>query len=300
MLLKIIYKMKNNIFLKIRLLSEFILVYLISKFLFLIPINLVSYLGGSIFKHIGPYTKTNNIVKKNYSKIFPNYNKSKTEEQIKLCWSNTGKTFFELLVLPKMISSYKISINGLKYLEEIKEKKEQVIFVGIHESNWEILLPSIDKIGVPVGGIYRHINNPYINKLILNLRKKSILSKKSFYTPKGKQSAKEVIESIKKGFSIVLLVDQKDSAGEIVPFFDHPSKTQIGFLKLARKHNLKIIPVHNTRDKNNNFNLHFYPPMDKISNKISDIEFMTKIHEIIEVWIQERPSNWFLQHNRFN
>ena len=73
-------------------------------------------------------------------------------------------------------------------------------------------------------------NNPYIDKLILNLRKKSLLSKKSFYTPKGKQSAKDIIESIKNGLSVVLLIDQKDSAGEIVSFFNYPSFSNYNFL----------------------------------------------------------------------
>ena len=86
-------------------------------------------------------------------KILPNNEREKIKKQIKLCWSNTGKTFFELLILPKIISIHnKISISGIKYIEEIKNK-EQVIFVGIHESNWEILLPSLDKLGIPVGGI---------------------------------------------------------------------------------------------------------------------------------------------------
>ena len=293
--------MQNNIFIKTRLVVEFIIVFLIHRFLWLLPPKLVSFIGGFIFRIIGPYTKTNKIVKKNLLKILPNNEREKIKKQIKLCWSNTGKTFFELLILPKIISIHnKISISGIKYIEEIKKNKEQVIFVGIHESNWEILLPSLDKLGIPVGGIYRHINNPYIDKLILNLRKKSLLSKKSFYTPKGKQSAKDIIESIKNGLSVVLLIDQKDSAGEIVSFFNYPSKTQIGFLKLARKYNLKIIPVHNIRDSNNKFNLHFYPPIEKISNNVSDIEAMSKIHNMIEKWIKEYPSNWFLQHNRFS
>ena len=36
----------------------------------------------------------------------------------------------------------------------------------------EILLPTIDKLGVNVGGIYRHINNPHIDKLISKYKKK--------------------------------------------------------------------------------------------------------------------------------
>lgn len=301
MLLKIIYNMKNNFLLKARLNLEYYLLLIIYLILSKLPINLVSFLGGFIFILIGPLSKTQKIVKKNYLQIFPLATKAQVSKQSKLNWFNIGKTFFELLILPKIISDdNKIKIEGMHYLEEIKKNKEQVIFVGIHESNWEILLPTIDKIGIFVGGIYRHINNPYINKLILKIRKRSIFSNKSFYTPKGKRSAVDIIDAIKKGLSVVLLIDQKDSAGEIVPFFNIPSKTQTGFLKLAKKYNMKIIPVHNIREKNNNFTLKFYAPIEKTSDEISDIDTMKKIHYIIEEWIRECPTCWFLQHNRFS
>jgi KDO2-lipid IV(A) lauroyltransferase len=292
--------MKNKILQITRLNLEYICVYLIYKLVSVLPTPFVSFLGGSIFKFIGPYTKTHRIVKRNYMQIFPSASKKQILKQSKLNWFNTGKTFLELFILPKIISANnKITINGLEYIKDVQNNNEQVIFIGIHESNWEILLPTIDKIGISVGGIYRHINNPYIDKLILKIRKKSIISNKSFYTPKGKQSAKEIIDGIKKGLSVVLLIDQKDSAGEIVPFFNIPTKTQIGFLKLAKKYNMKIIPVHNIRNKDNNFTIQFYPPLEKFSKELSDIDVMKKIHGIIEEWIKECPSNYFLQHNRF-
>ena len=63
---------------------------------------------------------------------------------------------------------------------------------------------------------------------------------------------------------------------------------------------MKIIPVHNIRHNLNNFTIRFYPPLKNLDNENSDIEAMEKIHLIIENWIKDLPSNWFLQHNRFN
>jgi KDO2-lipid IV(A) lauroyltransferase len=292
--------MKDRV-IKIKFIIEFFFIYLIYLFLNTLPINTVTFLGSRITKIIGPFTKTNSIIKKNYLKIIPNSSTDDIKKTASKSWSNMGKTFFELMILPKIVKSTNmIQIKGLNNLEDIKKNSEQVIFIGIHESNWEILLPTINKMGFSVGGIYRHINNPHINKLILKIRKKTIHLSKSFYTPKGKQSAKDIIIGIQKGLSMVLLIDQKDSAGEIVSFFNIPVKTQIGFLKIAKKYNMKIIPVHNTRDKNNNYILEFYPSLESIIKNKSDIEAMNEIHKIIESWIKKDPSNWFLQHNRFN
>ena len=293
--------MKSKLIIKIKLNLEYFLIYLIYKITSILPINLVTNLGGLIFKLIGPLTKTQKIVRKNYLQIFPHADEIKILKESKLSWLSTGKTFFELLILPRIIAdNTKIDVEGLNNIEDVINNNEQVIFFGIHESNWEILLPTIDKLGIGAGGIYRHINNPYIDKLILNIRKKSVLSNKSFYTPKGKQSAKDVIGGIKKGLSLLLLIDQKDSAGQLIPFFNKPSKTQTGFLKLARKYKMKIIPVRNIRDKNNEFKVKFYPPLKNIPENFTDINTMKTIHSIIEEWIKDCPSSWFLQHNRFS
>jgi len=290
---------KNN---KIILIIEYILVYLVFLFLSILPMNWVSHLGGSIFKIIGPLTNAHKIAKNNYLRIFPSAKSQEVKKQVVNSWENLGRTFFELLILPKIMNSknQRISVEGINFLEEIKKNEEQVVFFGIHQSNWEILLPMIDRMDFNVGGIYRHINNPYINKLILNQRKKSIASNNSFYTPKGKKSAKDIVEGIKKNSSMVLLVDQKDSAGEDVVLFNSVTKTQTGFLKIAKKHKMRIIPVQNTRNNLNNFTLKFYPPLKPFKNHLTDKQAMGEIHKIIEGWIKENPSNWFLQHNRFN
>jgi len=293
--------MKNNFSFKLKLIIEFLLIYIVYLILSKLPFFLVSNLGGLIFKLIGPKTKIQNIVKKNLLQVFPNTELTFLSKESQKNWFKIGKTFFELFILPKIINTKnRILIEGKENIKNIVENSEKVIFIGIHQSNWEILLPTIDKMGIPVAGIYRHINNPYINNLILKIRKKCIYSKKSFYTPKGKKSAKAIIEGIKNDTSIVLLIDQKDSAGEEVPFFNFPAKTQTGFIKISKKYNLKIVPVQNIRNNNDTFTLKFHKPINQISNEISDINAMKNIHSIIEGWIKTNPSDWFLQHNRFS
>ena len=63
---------------------------------------------------------------------------------------------------------------------------------------------------------------------------------------------------------------------------------------------MKIIPVHNLRNTDNHFTLKFCPPIKEFSDELSDIDVMKKIHYIIEKWIRDHPTCWFLQHNRFS
>ena len=168
----------------------YILQYILLKCLFLsfqlIPTNLVSIIGGFLFKYIGPFSKAHNVAVSNYKRIFPNLNKKEIDKNINECWEQLGRTFAEISILNKILdkNNFKIKITGKDILQNIKAKKQQVIFFGIHQANWELLPPVIDKFDIKLAAIYRHINNPYINKFILLIRKKTISSKESFYTPK--------------------------------------------------------------------------------------------------------------------
>ncbi len=134
----------------------------------------------------------------------------------------------------------------------------------------------------------------------MKIRTNSLVSSKSFYTPKGKKSAKDITEAIRSSLSILVVIDQKDSSGEEVLFFNKKVKTQTGFLKLARKYKLPIIPIKNKRLYNGNIELTFLDPIYHNDLNISDNQMMENIHHKVEKWIKSDPSQWFWQHKRFN
>ena len=82
--------------------------------------------------------------------------------------------------------------------------------------------------------------------------------------------------------------------------FNKPIKTQTGFLKIARKYKIPIVPMENKRLGNGKFLINFHKPFYNNEVEISDKDMMIKIHKIIEKWILENPQQWLWQHNRFN
>ena len=96
-----------------------------------------------------------------YKRIFKNISENEINKNVLKSWENLGKTIFELSILEKIVDkkNNKIVLSGLENIKSITESNEQVIFFSIHQSNWEILLPVIDQLGISTGAIYRHINN---------------------------------------------------------------------------------------------------------------------------------------------
>ena len=219
---------------------------------------------------------------------------------VKKSWDNLGRTISELPRLNYLFDKKKIKYNKIENIENLIKNNSQGIFICIHQSNWEVVVPSLDRIGINLGAVYRHINNHFLDKLLLKIRTNSLVSSKSFYTPKGKKSAKDIVDAINNSLSIVLLIDQKDSSGEEVMFFNKKVKTQTGFLKIARKYNLPIIPIQNKRIDNGNIELTFLEPLYHNNLEINDTQMIEEIHNKIEQWIKAEPSQWFWQHKRFS
>ena len=275
----------------------FIFIYFLYKIL---PLNLSVKFSSILFRFFGKFSGANKTAINNCKHVFPNLKDEEIKNIIKKSWNNLGITICELLRINDIFTKNKIKYNKLENIEDFIKNNKQAIFISIHQSNWEVLVPGLDRIGINVGAIYRHINNNFIDKLILNIRQNSLVSKNSFYTPKGKKSAKDIVDAINNSLSIVLLIDQKDSSGEEVMFFNKKVKTQTGFLKIARKYNLPIIPIQNKRINNGNIELTFLEPFYHNNLEINDTQMMEKIHNKIEEWIKAEPTQWFWQHKRFS
>ena len=283
--------------------------YLIEFFLFKIFFIVLSLFSRKIakiifsysFMFLGRLSKYNKIAKNNCKIVFSEISDKEITKIINDSWKNLGKNLYELNNLKKLIDDKNsIEVLGLENLKKIKKENSPAIFFSIHSGNWEICVPILDKSGFNVGAIYRHINNVFFDKYIFKKRTDSLKTKNSFYTPKGKLSAKEILEGVINNKNIFLLVDQKDSAGTFINFFGKMVKTQTGFLKIARKYDLKIIPMRNIRLPDNTLQITFEDPLGHSNENISDDTKMLEINAIVERWIRESPENWFWQHKRFN
>ena len=242
------------------------------------------------FMLLGRLSNYNKIAKNNCKIVFSDFSDKEITKIINNSWKNLGKNLYELNNLKKLIDDKNaIKILGLEKLKKIKKENSPVIFFSIHSGNWEICVPILDKSGFNIGAIYRHINNVFFDRYIFKKRTDSLKTKNSFYTPKGKLSAKEILEGVINNKNIFLLVDQKDSAGTLINFFGRKVKTQTGFLKIARKYNLKIIPMRNIRLPDNTLRITFEKPLEHSNDKISDAKKMLEINEIGERCIRENP-----------
>ena len=119
---------------------------------------------------------------------------------------------------------------------------------------------------------------------------------------KGLSGVKDSINFIKNNYSIALMIDQRVSEGEKLPFFDHVALTSTLPAQLAVKYQLDIVPIYISRNKDENFKMEIYEPI-KILNEeepeTNKLNITIKLNRITEKMISKDPGQWIWTHNRW-
>ncbi len=264
----------------------------------LLSFKKASSLGGWLIQKIGPFTKFNAVASSNLNIAFPNLDANKKQSIITGMWDNLGRTIGELCHLLKcntaLIEKH-ITFHDKHNLEYLADGG---FVFSAHFANWEIAQSVFANSQKKIYIVYQALNNPYLDQLVKKYR--SALGAEMI--AKGKAGAKKIIEAIKEKSIIIMLSDQRQTDGIIIPFFNQPCYTTTAIANLAIKYNLPIIPIHATRNKEK-FDIWIEKPLDLqlTSNKALDIESaMMQINKIIETWVIKNPEQWFWIHRRWS
>ena len=269
----------------------------------IIGLRNASNLGSVLGQAIGPFFRSKKIIKQNIKIGLGEIDKKKEAEIINSMWSNIGRTFAEYVFLKDFklnkTNFDHIKITGVNHLDVIKKNNEPAIFYSAHLANFELKAMEIDKFGIKCAAIYRPLNNIFLNPLMEYLRMKYICPTQ---IPKGRMGMREIISRINDGYSIALMMDQRVSEGQKVPFFNKPAFTTTIPAQLALKYNCKLVPIFLERKEGANFEMTIHEPykIQRTGNDDQDTKNITlKINQIIEKMILKNPTQWIWSHNRW-
>jgi len=287
----------------IKYIFEAIFVYFLFLIIKIFGLGLGRKIIAPLFLGIGFFFKSKKVVKKNISYALESIPENETKNIIKFMWKNYAYIFVEYIYLYKFrlnkFSTPHIKISNKKILDDLIKLNKQAIFISGHFGNFELMAMELEKHGLNLGAIYRPLNNIFLNPFMVFLRKKYICKNQ---IEKGKKGTREVIDLMKKNFSIALMVDQRLGESERFPFFKKPAHTTTLPAQLALKFDCEIIPIYLERNENNTFNMEILNPIkiNKKNNLEEDKKEITiKINQIIEKMILRNPKQWIWTHNRW-
>ncbi|WP_425362584.1 lipid A biosynthesis lauroyl acyltransferase [Candidatus Tisiphia endosymbiont of Hybos culiciformis] len=298
----------KKLFNNIKYLLEYFLVLIIVKILRALGIDKSVNICRYLARKIGPLLPVNKVAKENIQNIlgktiYTNAGCINSEAIINQVWDNFGSFIGEFPYISRMSEeelSRRVEISGLENIIEFQKLHQPFLLFTGHFANWDFALKIINKFYPKFAIIYRKLNNPYVDKLINDMRTSGDIK----LIPKGSQGARTLISAIKSGYAIGMLVDQKMNNGIEVPFLGQPAMTAHAIAKIALQFSYPIIPLQvvRTNSKNSYFKAIIHPPikLQKTNNNKTDCyNIMVTINQILGNWVQENPGQWFWFHNRW-
>jgi KDO2-lipid IV(A) lauroyltransferase len=277
---------------------QFLIIISLMIFYKVIGLKFSRIVSSRLFLFFGPFFRSVETSVKNLSLAFPKSNIKFKKKIIKNMWKSYGKIFAEYIFIKNFRENRLkkiLEVKGQEILEGIKLSKEPVIFVSGHFDNFELMAMHIEMSGVNVAAIYRPLNNPFLNPIMENIRRKYICEKQ---VQKGTSGTKKILKYFKSGYSIALMIDQRVSQGIRSPFFENDALTTTLPAQFFKKFNCKIIPIYIERKKNEKFFLEIMRPID-FNNNQSIEEITLNLNRSLEAMIFKNPNQWIWSHNRW-
>ncbi|MDX1950118.1 MAG: lysophospholipid acyltransferase family protein [Rickettsiales bacterium] len=289
---------RKSIIIRARYLLEALLILPIYLIFQILPFRVSAFIIGKLLKVFGRFHPANRIAIKNLNLAFPEKSIDEIREIAKNSWENLGKTagsFVGITKLSKKEIEELSPIQNKHFVEEAqKNSSGGIIIVSAHTGNWEIGSSYLNALVPNISMIYRHANNPFVEKLIAKNRKKY----SDFIIRKGDKSGfRDIYQHLKNGGSLAIVADQKIRDGVEVNFFGQVTKAPSTPAELALRFNLPIVMGRNIALENGKFLSSFEKPIYPENKSV--LELTQEIYNYFERWIREYPDQWFWMHNRW-
>lgn len=275
------------------------------RLLRLLPRHGTANAAAAIARTVGPLFKEHRIGRANLKAAFPE--KSDTDIEIILAgvWDNLGRVAAEFAHLDRIRLSepgkpgdIDHSPEATALFEAIRTDGKPALVFSAHLGNWELPALIAHKFGIDSAVLYRRPNLGSIADAVERVRAGSMgqLIATSISAPVT------IVEALRAGRHIGMLVDQYYVRGVDVTFFGQRTRANPLIARLARQIDCPIHGVRIVRVDSNRFHADLTPaitPARDADGQIDVAGTMQMITGVIEGWVREHPEQWLWLHRRW-
>jgi KDO2-lipid IV(A) lauroyltransferase len=273
---------------------EALLLSIFMAFLSLFPPTVASNIGAHAGRFIGLKLAASRKAYKHIARALPDLDEAQRKKIITDMWENLGRVVAEYPHLETLARHHTEIVNA-DILKPLLQRNTGLIFIGAHLGNWEInTAASLLQKNIAVDISYRALNNPWSDKILMRLRS---LNGKIKAHSKSRTGGRSMMDVVKNGGALGILIDQKYREGINLPFFGLPAMTNPFFVQLAQKYNAPVIPIRCERLDGVHFRLTVYEPIPTQGRAVEDV--LRETNALLEGWIRERPEQWLWLHRRW-
>lgn len=267
----------------------------------LFPVDTIGGAASKFFYQVGRYTKASTTARRNIKKTWPHLSDQEIEAIVKGVWDNAGRLIAEYSN-PESFrgkeGKKRIEVIGLENFLKLRDDgKPGIIFSG-HIGNWQAITHFATENGLELTQLYRTANSPWTDREMLKRQLQCVPK----VIRKGRNGSREIMKLLNDGGHLMILVDQKLNEGIEVPFLRRPAMTAPAIARMALRYGCPVVPAWAERVHDSYFRVYFEPPIEYTPTgdlNEDTYNFMLKVNQTLDRWVNKRPDLWFWLHNRW-
>lgn len=258
-------------------------------------------------------------VRSQLATAFPNHSPAEHAVWTRGVFEHLAQGVMELLVLrgPSAAALLdQVEVSGLEHLRAAEAQTERggVLVVTGHVGNWELACAKVAALGIPVSVVYRGLREPALDRILLDLRGRSLGSEGvgdalAVQQIRMGHAGLPVVRALESGRKVITLLDQdaKREEGVFVSFFGRPASTRSGPIELAMARDVPIVPAFIRRRKTGQgHRIEIGPALPLVSDARDVLDSgeairinVQRVTDAIEAAIRAAPSQWIWTHRRW-
>jgi len=247
-------------------------------------------------RHVG-------IAAGNLRQAFPEWAEARVQRTARGVYAHLGQVLFELMWMSGQTRETiqpLIEIEGGEHVEAAIAAGRGILFATAHIGGWEMCGVTHGWNFVPMGAVYRPLDNPLLDRRLANVRRMSgntLIDKR--------RALGRLLRRLRKGDGVAMLIDQnvQEKDGIFAQFFGRPASTTTSAALLALKTGCTLLGGWMLIGPDDRYTMRYDAPIvvESTGDRERDVARITQaLNDMIERWVRSAPEQWLWIHRRWH
>jgi Kdo2-lipid IVA lauroyltransferase/acyltransferase len=291
---------------------EYLVLRLVITLVHAFPLQMATAISSRAWRVLAPLInpKRHQRALDNLAIAFPEKSDAERKRIASAHWENLGRVMAETMLMDRLLADpSRIEIVNQGIFERYRDKLGAAIGVSLHMGNWELAVWPLAFAKANPAGVYRSVNNPYVDAYIREQRKDlfpgGLFGRGKVEGDHGddQRTARILTDFVRRGGRLGLICDLYDRTGVPVPFFGKDARTQAIGAMIARRVGARIWMARCLRiGTQSRFKVEIKElRVPRTANQSADVQWiMAAMQAQFEAWVREAPEQWMWSNRRWS
>ena len=259
---------------------------------------------GAAARWVGPMLRGHRHARDQLRAAFPAMGAREVRPVLRGMWDNIGRTFGEYGHIPELMefsadtsdtAQVVMDKRTAELLRCVGSERRGALMFAAHLGNWEIPAMAARVIGREIALVYKPQPSKVMTDALIQTR--SLFAGRLIHA--RPMAPREMLNALRDGWLVGMLVDQHFAGGVEVSFFGHTCRVNPILARLARSQNWPVYGARTVRLPNQKHRFELVGPLEfarDAGGKVDVQGAMQTVFGVIETWIREHPEQWMWVH----